>query len=200
MADVLNKKQKTRVSKALSYALRHGVIKLGLTMDDEGYVKLDELLKHPGISALKGMSYTQIEYVVDTNEKQRFTLKTEQQTVFIRANQGHSKEVGQKIDDEQHLTKIVTPYEVCVHGTNKKALSAIMRDGLSPMRRKHVHFAKGTNDNSEVISGMRQNSSVKIYIDMARAMEDGIEFYESDNGVILCSQTVGPEYFSEIKK
>jgi 2'-phosphotransferase len=169
-------------------------------MDTEGYVRLDDLLKHSELAVLNRVTYTQIEDIVATNEKKRYALKTENNVAFIRANQGHSKDVGRKLDDEQHLTKITIPYEVCVHGTNRKAVSSIMKDGLSPMERKHVHFAKGDGDSSEVISGMRQNSSVKIYIDMARAMEDGIEFYESDNGVILCPQTITPAYFAKIKK
>jgi 2'-phosphotransferase len=75
-----------------------------------------------------------------------------------------------------------------------------MKNGLSPMGRKHVHFAKGDSTDQTVISGMRQTASVKIYIDMASAMEDGIEFFESDNGVILCSQIVSPDYFIRIEK
>lgn len=200
MADPLNKKQKTRVSKALSYALRHGINKLKLDMDTEGFVKLDDLLNHSDLPVLNGVTHSQIQEVVDTNEKKRFTLKNEQNNLYIRANQGHSKDVGQKLDDDLHLTRITTPYETCVHGTNRKVLSAIMKNGLAPMGRKHVHFAKGTTDDTDVISGMRTTASVKIYIDMERAMANGIEFYESDNGVILCPRTVAPEYFSRIEK
>ena len=45
---------------------------------------------------------------------------------------------------------------------------------------------------------------VYIYIDVKRAMENGIKFYESDNGVIL-SPGLGdkgiilPEYFSKVE-
>eukprot|EP00920_Eleutheroschizon_duboscqi_P010125 GHVT01023586.1.p1 GENE.GHVT01023586.1~~GHVT01023586.1.p1 ORF type:complete len:202 (+),score=51.31 GHVT01023586.1:276-881(+) len=36
-----------------------------------------------------------------------------------------------------------------------------------------------------VISGMRRNSDVAIYVDVARALRDGIAFYEASNSVIL---------------
>jgi 2'-phosphotransferase len=196
----LSSKQITNVSKTLSYALRHGVINLGLKMDDEGYVRIDDLLTHPELHDLRGVNLNQIREIVDMNDKKRFALKNDLDVTYIRANQGHSQDVGSQINDQLHLTKIVTPYETCVHGTNHKALSSIMKDGLSPMGRKHVHFAKGDADDKDVISGMRQSSSVKIYIDMKSAMADGLEFYESDNGVILCPQTVSPSYFLKIEK
>lgn len=191
---------KTRISKTLSYALRHGIIKLNLQMDSEGYVELNSVLNHPDLVALNSVTESQIQEIVNSDNKQRYTLKTVNDIFYIRANQGHSKDVGDKIDDDLHLVKITKPLEICVHGTNKKALDVIMQQGLSPMARKHIHFAKGNNGESGVISGMRQDSSVKIYIDMARAMADGIEFFESDNGVILCPTQINPSYFSKIEK
>jgi 2'-phosphotransferase len=77
MADItqtLSKKQTAKVSKTLSYALRHGVIKLNLQMDVEGYVKLNDLLSHSELPVLNGVSHNQIRTVVDTNEKKRIIL------------------------------------------------------------------------------------------------------------------------------
>lgn len=66
------------------------------------------------------------------------------------------------------------------------------------MRRNHVHFASGLPsgfkalsdsdvkvEEQPVISGMRSSSSVLIFIDVRRAMEAGIRFWRSANGVIL---------------
>lgn len=53
------------------------------------------------------------------------------------------------------------------------------------MQRKHIHFAKGTFKDRAVISGLRYNAEVHIYIDLKKALDDGIKFYESENGVIL---------------
>lgn len=66
------------------------------------------------------------------------------------------------------------------------------------MRRKHIHFAK--SDSS--ISGLRNNAQIHIYIDLARALRDGIKFYESDNGVILTAGNADgflePKYFHRV--
>jgi 2'-phosphotransferase len=51
------------------------------------------------------------------------------------------------------------------------------------------------------VSGMRATSKVAIFIDVGRAMEDGIEFFESDNGVILSSGidgVIAPQYFKSV--
>ena len=72
------------------------------------------------------------------------------------------------------------------------------------MTRNHVHFASGLpagftsiggKDAAEeaaaaaaaapVISGMRKSSTVLVFLDVAKAMEAGIKFWVSDNGVIL---------------
>jgi 2'-phosphotransferase len=51
------------------------------------------------------------------------------------------------------------------------------------MTRQHIHFQSSNN----AISGIRHNSSVLIHIDMKLAMDNGIKFYMSKNGVILSS-------------
>ena len=68
------------------------------------------------------------------------------------------------------------------------------------MSRNHIHFAKSKH----VSSGIRKNAEVYIYVDVNKAIEGGIKFYESDNGVIL-SPGIGKdgiipiEYFSKVE-
>jgi 2'-phosphotransferase len=70
------------------------------------------------------------------------------------------------------------------------------------MKRNHIHFAKGLPGDSGVISGMRQNAEVRIYIDVAKAMNAGYEFFESSNGVILCpgdeNGTLPSKFFNKV--
>jgi 2'-phosphotransferase len=89
-----------------------------------------------------------------------------------------------------------------VHGTTSKAWPLILSTGgLKKMTRNHVHFASGLpagfksleeagDSGSEikkepVISGMRNSSSILIYIDIKKALEGGLKFWRSANGVIL---------------
>jgi 2'-phosphotransferase len=50
---------------------------------------------------------------------------------------------------------------------------------------------------------MRSISEVVIYLDLAAVLADGIEVYESTNGVILSSGvdgTIAPKYFRKVDR
>ncbi|KAE8306322.1 KptA family-domain-containing protein [Aspergillus transmontanensis] len=125
---------------------------------------------------------------------------------LIRATQGHSiKSVDAaslmeklSLDEEAKLPDTV------VHGTFHAAWPAILASGgLRSMGRNQVHFATGpsvesvlaqgaqgakevTGDHGEkVISGMRRDAQVLIYIDLKKALAAGCPFWRSENGVIL---------------
>lgn len=92
-------------------------------------------------------------------------------------------------------------YETVIHGTYLKCWPQIKAQGLSRMRRKHIHFAKGTFKDPAVISGLRHNAQVHIFIDLKKALDDRIKFYESENGVILTPGNdegfLGQKYFAK---
>jgi RNA:NAD 2'-phosphotransferase (TPT1/KptA family) len=54
------------------------------------------------------------------------------------------------------------------------------------MNRCHIHFATGLPGENGVVSGMRRSSEVLIFIDLHKAITDGVPFYISENSVILC--------------
>ena len=56
------------------------------------------------------------------------------------------------------------------------------------MGRNHVHFSTGLPEDTEagVISGMRRDAELLIYVDVAASItEGGIKWWMSDNGVVL---------------
>lgn len=151
-------------------------------------------------------------------------LSDEPSDYLIRANQGHSI----KVDVEGLLTPITrekgnVPATV-VHGTDDRAWNMILKSGgLRRMTRTHIHFASGlpagfkpleasgeasksesdAKDAAPVISGMRTSSTVLIYIDIDAALDRGIPFFVSENGVILTEgneQGVLPyEFFTRVE-
>ena len=131
------------------------------------------------------LSEQDIRQVVTTNDKQRFALLERDHLWYIRANQGHSEKLTESFDDEKMHERIVEPIPICIHGTTQEAFRIICKSGLKPMSRKHVHFAEGLPGDEKVVSGARWNAQVFIYLDMKRAMEDGMVFYRPKNGVIL---------------
>ncbi|KZP01573.1 phosphotransferase KptA/Tpt1 [Calocera viscosa TUFC12733] len=186
-----------RISKTLSYILRHGAAKEGLKMRSDGYIKVDDLLARP---KLKGVEFAVLEGIVKNNDKKRYQmlfeptdpvepgdteLKPTEGTWWIRANQGHTLKV-----EELELREIQSAEEipVVVHGTALKTWPAIEKTGLSRMARNHIHLATGKLGDEGVISGMRAShakNGVLIYVDVPKAMADGIRFYMSANGVVL---------------
>lgn len=190
----LSSKEANRLSHTMSKVLRHQVQKLGLKMRGDGCVSVHDML---GLAMLRGFTLSDVRYVVATNDKQRFAF--DETGDYIRANQGHNRAVAAKIQDEQLFRKLENPLPVCVHGTYFAAMNAIRKDGLSRMSREFIHFAPGLP--GEVISGMRASAQVWIYVDMAQAMADGIDFFESNNGVLLTRGDNGvlhPRYFAKI--
>lgn len=206
-----NNKDLSRLSKFLALVLRHNGVDMGLKFRPDGYTELSSLMKLDG---MKQHSTANIYAVVDTNEKKRYTILTDNKgKVWIRANQGHSGKVSDAIDQNQLLEEITSHEQIpiCVHGTNRKAYEFIKDQGLSKRERHGIHFASGTSEDSSVISGMRTNSKVLVYINVEKAMNDGIKFFVSTNGVILSpgdstlqdsdgySGVLKPEYFSKVE-
>jgi 2'-phosphotransferase len=81
---------------------------------------------------------------------------------------------------------------IVVHGTYFAFWPAIVTSGgLQPMSRTHVHFATGVPDGQEgkkpgVISGMRSDAELLIYVDVERSLREGaMTWWMSDNGVVL---------------
>lgn len=172
-----------RLSKALSFALRHGAAQMGLDMSSDGFLFVDNLLTHP---QFRSYSLEDVERVVANCDKQRFKLRTlpEDGRVQIRANQGHTVQVPQlelraiKFDDPD------CPRDA-VHGTYLQHWPSIRSQGLKRMKRTHIHLAPGLPGDGGVISGMRVSCDIAIFIDVHKALADGIQFYWSENRVVL---------------
>ncbi|XP_031718417.1 tRNA 2'-phosphotransferase 1 isoform X2 [Anarrhichthys ocellatus] len=191
-----------RLSKAMSYALRHGANQMGLQMGTDGLMFVEELLAHP---QFRSYSLEDVERVVATNEKQRFKLcpHLEDGRLQIRASQGHSLQVT-----DLELKPVLAGSPDCpaeaVHGSYLRNWSSIQQQGLSRMRRTHIHLAPGLPGEEGVISGMRKDCDLAVYIDVSKALADGIEFFWSDNGVLMTAGDAEgkllPKYFSRALK
>ncbi|KAI7900447.1 phosphotransferase KptA/Tpt1 [Cokeromyces recurvatus] len=196
---LLNPQEAIQLSKLLSYILRHGAVKEKLQISTDGYIAVNDLLGH---SKFKKVTFEQIRYVVDTNDKKRYELSELPPTSnnwFIRASQGHSIK---SIDSNELLEEITDKIDTCViHGTNLQAWQHIKEKGLSKMNRNHIHFAVGLPGDPNVKSGIRKTSEIFIYIDTEKARQDGIIFYRSKNHVILSNGIEGiiaPKYFKKV--
>lgn len=195
-----------RISKQLTQLLRHSGRKEGLHVRPDGFAPLHDVLAVKSVAKLKATEEI-VRELVRTNDKQRFALlEASDGQVMIRANQGHSME---GIDMDELCGQPVSELregEVCCHGTYERHLASILKQGLKAggtqgqTFRKDVHFSVKPPGEA-VVSGMRLNSQVAIYVDLARAARDGIRFYRSANDVILSAGINGsipPEYIERV--
>ncbi|VUZ55452.1 unnamed protein product [Hymenolepis diminuta] len=169
------------ISKRLAYILRHGAIKAGIKISNDGYVYIDDLLKHRCF-AQRGITLEKIKEIVWNDPKGRYDINRDplNNRMRIRALQGHSLSV-----DELELTPVgIGEFETIVHGTYFQRWTSIKSQGLSCMRRRHIHFVMDPED-KKVISGMRQTAEILIYVDINAAIRHGIKFYRSKNNVVL---------------
>ncbi|KAF9617853.1 hypothetical protein IFM89_039035 [Coptis chinensis] len=193
------------LGRLLTRILRHIASELNLNMRSDGYVKVSDVLKLNMKTfvdiPIRSHTVEDIREAVRRDNKQRFSLLEENDELLIRANQGHTVKT---IESENLLKPILSIKEapVCVHGTYKKNLESILQSGLKPMKRLHVHFTSGLPSGGEIISGMRRDVNILIFLDVRKALGDGLKLYISDNKVILTEGVDGVvpvKYFEKIE-
>jgi len=162
-----------RTSKFLSLVLRHEPGEIGITLDEQGWVGVDELLEALNAHG-HALDFETLEQVVDTNDKKRFAFSEDGE--MIRASQGHSVEVDLGYEP-------ATPPEVLHHGTVGRFLDGIRKDGIRKGQRHHVHLSPSTATASQV--GQRRGSPVLLAVRAAEMHAAGHEFHLSANGVWL---------------
>jgi putative RNA 2'-phosphotransferase len=172
-----------RVSKRLSYVLRHRPESVGLALDAAGWVDVADLL---GALAAHGLPLTRGELgtVVATDDKRRFAL--DDTGTRIRASQGHSVAV------DLGYTAAVPPPEL-FHGTVERFLPAILAEGLRPQNRHAVHLSPDVATARRV--GARRGRPVVLRVAAGRMAADGAAFTRSANGVWLVD-AVPPRYLT----
>jgi putative RNA 2'-phosphotransferase len=175
-------KRTVRISKLLSYGLRHAPKDLGLELDAAGWADVSALLQ---ALADRGETVTvgDLEQLVRTSDKQRFSLSPD--GTRIRANQGHSIEVDLGLEPQ-------VPPARLYHGTVRHFLDSIRAEGLQRGSRRHVHLSSD-EQTAEKVAARRRGPAVLLTVRADAMHADGIVFYRSDNGVWL-TEYVPPRY------
>lgn len=184
----ISKDRETKISKNLSYWLRHHTEDIDLYMSPEGWVDIKELLEKSKNKV--SFDYNDLIEVVRNNGKQRFSFN--RNMCSIRANQGHSdklcKKLGLKIDSQ---IKVIPP-DILYHGTKTEFLEAIKKDGLTKMTRQHVHLSIDT-DTAEIVADRRKGEYTILEIESKKLHHAGHDVLISENGVYL-TDNVPVEY------
>src|SRR6185503_13277604 len=173
MDKMISEKENTRISKFLSWVLRHNPHEIGLILDENGWADVNSLIERSKAANIE-LTVDLLKHIVDTNSKKRFSFNEQQDK--IRASQGHSIEVDLALKQQE-------PPEFLFHGTAERFAGSILEKGIVKQERHHVHLS--TTIETAISVGQRHGKPVVFEIASGQMNKAGLEFFISDNGVWL---------------
>ncbi len=169
----MNPRHATRISRFLSLVLRHQPETLGITLTEEGWTNVDDLIAAMNRHGQE-LDFETLEQVVETNDKKRFEFSDDGE--MIRASQGHSVKVNLGYQP-------TPPPEILFHGTVARFLPSIRDNGIQKGQRYQVHLSASLVVANTV--GKRRGEPVILSVRAREMNAAGREFYLSTNGVWL---------------
>jgi putative RNA 2'-phosphotransferase len=167
------------LSKFMSLVLRHKPFNFGLTPDQYGFVRMEDLL-HVLRNRYRDVQSSDIKTVVANCPKSRFEIKGQN----IRARYGHSIDV--ELDAEPFM-----PPQYLYHGTSPSREATIFREGIKRMSRRYVHLSKSKQEAFEVGRRKAKNPTV-LTVKAKEAFQKGVKFY--DMGEVVVTQIIPAEF------
>ncbi len=177
---ILSKNRATTLGKFIALVLRHQPYVIGATLDENGWLDTTALYHN----TVQPISIAELHEVVRTDDKGRYAFNEDGSK--LRAVQGHSVKVQA---GERLLSAEETPDRL-YHGTARKNMAAIEREGLVPQTRQFVHLS--ANEETARAVGLRhskgQDQLVILSIAAKELVSDGKELYIAENGVYLAKE------------
>ena len=182
-----------KLSKELSYALRHDPSAYFLILDDNGWCNLDCLLNSfNSKNAFGKVSVERIQSIVDDCDKKRFEI--DEGNNRIRATYGHSIK-----DHPIVVSNPEQPPFVLYHGTSRDALDSIMTEGLKPMNRQYVHLSTDKETALKVGSRHDKNPVILVVFGFSAWLRNDTKFYHSTNDQTWMSEPIPPKYIRVLR-
>lgn len=174
-----------KISKFLSFILRHRPDKVGLELDSNGFADLNKVLNVLN-QRFQDLNITKstLKEIIKKSEKRRFQIKNSK----IRAFYGHS------LDDKIKMKLAKDLPSILYHGTNPKAFKAIKKEGLLKKRRQYVHLSD--NVETAILVGKRKTDNpIIVVIDVKSALYNGVKFYKS--GDMYLADFIPPKFIKK---
>ena len=155
-----------KLSKEVSYALRHAPWEYELELDEGGWVEIIQLIDSFRESKeWQNLEEQDLHIMIEESSKKRHEILNHQ----IRAFYGHS--VPQKIMKEPK-----EPPEILYHGTARRFVDAIKEKGLLPQNRQYVHLSMDIETAMQV-GKRRDDEPVLLRVNALIAWNEGVKFY-----------------------
>jgi putative RNA 2'-phosphotransferase len=170
--NLMNSGLKVKVSKYISYLLRHNPENLNL--DEEGFAHIDEFLLK--LRKVYNVDKRFVEEIVNCSNRKRFEIVGNK----IRALYGHSINVKVELEEDRAV-------ELLYHGTTTESARKVLRNGLRPMKRRWVHLSP-TKEIAIEVGRRRALNPVVIEINANEARKNGLKFFKATGCVFLCRE------------
>ena len=171
-----------KLSKEVSYALRHAPWEYELELDNEGWVDISQLLSSlHECKDWENLSEQDLYMMIEKSDKKRHEISDKK----IRALYGHS--IPQRI-----LKEPKSPPEILYHGTARRYIKEIKESGLTPQNRQYVHLSIDT-DTALLVGKRRDDKPILLTIKAREAWTAGVRFYIGNDKVWL-ADTVPSKY------
>lgn len=173
----------TKISKFLSYILRHHPESIGVEIDSHGWVHVPTLIRRACDNG-RHIDQPLILDIIEKSDKQRFKLSDDGN--YIRAGYGHSFDVDLGLDP-------LSPPAKLYHGTARRNLDSIRKEGLHSGSRNLVHLSAEKKEATAV--GDRHGKPHVLTVKAQKMYRAGRPFYQSDSEPnIWLTEEVPPEF------
>jgi putative RNA 2'-phosphotransferase len=165
----------TRLSKAVSRALRHEPWLFELELDEHGWTSTDGLLEalRREIPEWSDLELADLQMMIDFTAKPRHEIQGQR----IRALYGHST------PGAIALVPATPPAEL-FHGTAPESIESIFSGGLQPMSRQYVHMSADA-ETAVRVGSRKSKHPVILTIDTVAALASDVTFYRGSDMVWL---------------
>src|SRR6266576_1809983 len=161
-----------RISRFLTYLLRHRPKEYPLVFDKRGFVDWRDLVE------LMEERF----YDVTDSQKQRFELQENK----VRATYGHSFPLDLGAETMEPPDKLYC-------GTARDLAASMLRDGLKPRDRQYVHLSVSAEE-AESVARRHDPAPGIIIVDAQSAHGEGIRFFQS--GPLFLVENVPAKFLS----
>jgi putative RNA 2'-phosphotransferase len=185
-------KDHKQLDKLMSYILGRRPDEFGLVLNDQGFVRLKDLLK--AISEEPGWGYVRkshIHEVLMTSCKKPFVLENDKIKAVCR-------------DDALNSKEEVFPPKLLYHSVRRRAYHVVRQQGIMPLGQSRVLLAT-TEELAKRMGKRRDPAPVLLTVQAQRALEAGVRFCKQGEFIYMTDHVpvgyfTGPPLAKEKKK
>ena len=170
-----------RLSRFLTYLLRHKPDDYPLAIDREGFASWKDVVDIVQ-QRFYDVTEEQIRNLINGTEKKRFEIRDDK----VRATYGHSFPV-------QLTEPTMDPPPELFFGAARDLAQSMLKNGLKPRDRQYVHLSR-TAEEAKSVAQRHDPSPAILVIDAQSACADGVRIYEA--GPLFLTETIPAKYLS----